>query len=138
MKLLDDARHNFQLTAPQRRVIVVLLLIAITLCVVRYALRPSYVPDPQPIEGRAFDQLATRIDPNTADWPALAVLPSIGEKRAKDIVAYREMVEKRSPGDKAFRGPDDLLKVPGIGKVLAGRLGEYLIFPETFPPTLPR
>jgi hypothetical protein len=138
VKLLDDVRHNVHLTAPQRRVVVVLLLIAITVCVVRYALRPSYVPDPQPTEGRAFDRLATRIDPNTADWPALAVLPAIGEKRAKDIVAYREMVERRSPGEKAFRGPDDLLRVPGIGKVLAGRLGEHLIFPESFPPTTPR
>ncbi|HEY0007989.1 MAG TPA: helix-hairpin-helix domain-containing protein [Tepidisphaeraceae bacterium] len=123
------------LTLPQRRVILVLLMMVLALCVYRYARRPTYIASPQPPHGARYAELATRINPNEADWPALAVLPAIGEKRAKDIVAYRQAVQQRSPGAVAFRRREDLLKVSGIGTVLMGKLSEYLIFPEDSPPT---
>lgn len=59
-------------------------------------------------------QADDRVRINTAGWQELTVLPGIGETKAKAIVDYRQ---EHGP----FSGPDDLLKVPGIGpKILEG------------------
>lgn len=52
---------------------------------------------------------------NTADAETLQTLPGIGEKRAADIIAYRE---ENGP----FRIPEDLTKVPGIGEGILEQL----------------
>jgi competence protein ComEA len=55
-----------------------------------------------------------KIDINRADWWELQALQGIGEKRAKDIVAYRD---RHGP----FKSVDDLVDVKGIGpKMLLG------------------
>jgi DNA uptake protein ComE-like DNA-binding protein len=74
-------------------------------------------------------RLATRIDPNTADWAAWAALPLIGEKRAKEIVAFREAWRGEHPGEVAFGKLEDLMRVKGIGKGTIATLEPYLIFP---------
>lgn len=48
------------------------------------------------------------VDLNTADSPALQLVPGIGPSRAGAIIAWRE---EHGP----FRSVDDLLEVPGIG-----------------------
>lgn len=58
------------------------------------------------------------IDVNTADAYELQRLPGIGEKRARDIVAYRE---EHGP----FRTVDELTEVSGIGPVILEGLREY-------------
>jgi DNA uptake protein ComE-like DNA-binding protein len=116
-------------TASQRRALLVLLVGLFLFLAVRYALNPVYVSDPQPTVPARFADLADRIDPNVADWQALAVLPAIGEKRAKQIVAYREDYAGRHGGRLPFRRPDDLQLVRGIGPVTADALRPYLIFP---------
>ena len=50
-----------------------------------------------------------RIDLNKADIFDLQRLPGIGEKRAKDILAYREE-------NGGFRCLEELLLIPGIGE----------------------
>ena len=52
---------------------------------------------------------AELVNVNTADAERLMTLPGIGEKRAADIVAYRE---EHGP----FAKPEDLDKVEGIGE----------------------
>ena len=96
---------RFAWTAPQRRVLLVLLTIMLVFLAGRYACNSRYVSDPQPDLPPRYDELADRIDPNTADWQTLAALPGIGERRARDIVGYRE--RKR---DQA-RQPDLLVDV---------------------------
>lgn len=49
-----------------------------------------------------------KVNINTADSETLQTLPGIGEKRAADIIAYRE-----SHGP--FQRPSDLTRVDGIG-----------------------
>ena len=58
------------------------------------------------------------IDVNTADAYDLQRLPGIGEKRAQDIIAYRE---EHGP----FRTVDGLTEVSGIGPVILEGLREY-------------
>lgn len=58
------------------------------------------------------------IDLNTADFYDLQRLPGIGEKRALDIIAYRE---EHGP----FRTVDDLVSISGIGPGILEGLREY-------------
>ena len=58
------------------------------------------------------------IDVNTADAYDLQRLPGIGEKRAQDIIAYRE---EYGP----FQTVDELTEVSGIGPVILEGLREY-------------
>lgn len=58
------------------------------------------------------------IDINTADVYDLQRLPGIGEKRAGDIIAYRE---EHGP----FSAVDELRNVPGIGEKILEGLREY-------------
>ena len=59
---------------------------------------------------------AGKVNINTADSETLQTLPGIGEKRAADIIAYRE---EHGP----FLRPSDLTRVDGIG---SGTLEELL------------
>ena len=58
------------------------------------------------------------INVNTADVYDLQRLPGIGEKRAQDIIAYRE---EHGP----FQTVDELTNVSGIGPVILENLREY-------------
>lgn len=58
------------------------------------------------------------IDLNTADWYDLQRLPGIGEKRAKDIIAWREAYGP-------FQAVDELVCVSGIGPATLEGLWAY-------------
>ena len=73
--------------------------------------QPAVTPDPL-LSGE-------KIDINTADEETLMLLPGIGEKRAKDIIAYRA-------ANGPFRIPEDLTKVKGIGEETLEGLLEYI------------
>jgi DNA uptake protein ComE-like DNA-binding protein len=116
--------------------VLITLLSIVTIAVgLRLWRNSSYVSDPQPDVPARFDQLADKVDPNTADWQTLAALPQLGEKRAKSIVAYREEFVASHPGKRAFEKPDDLTKIRGIGQVMLETLMPYLMFPTTQPAT---
>ncbi len=93
--------------------------------------------NPQPEAGPRAADLADRVDPNTAEWESLAALPTLGEKRAKAIVAYREKYKPRQPGDVPFHVPEDLIVVRGIGFAMVNNLSPYLCFPPHKPQTQP-
>ena len=124
-------------TGSQRGVLIALLGCLVMYLGVRLLLNPQYVADPQPQRPVRFDDLADRIDPNTADWQTLAALPALGEKRAKTIVEYREAFVKQHPDRLAFEEPEDLLLVRGIGPSMLATLRPYMLFPTTQPATAP-
>ena len=124
----DPARLTW--SPPQRRALLILLAALLVFLVARYALNPVYVSNPQPERPVRADELADRIDPNTADWPAFAALPGIGERRARDIVAYREGARPRAPGGVVFTRKEDLLRIKGIGAAMLEAIEPFLAFPS--------
>jgi competence protein ComEA len=109
-------------------VLIFLLAVLLAYLSVRYLTNRSFVSDPQPRTPPRFLDLADKIDPNVADWQTLAALPNIGEKRAKEIVAYRKRFESENSGKRAFEQPDDLLRMKGFGPAMLAQLRPYLIF----------
>jgi DNA uptake protein ComE-like DNA-binding protein len=121
--------------ASQRSVLIALAVGLAIYLGIRLYLNPAYVSDPQPQHPPNELNLRNRIDPNTADVKTLAALPMIGEKRAKDIVAYRERYVEEHADDVAFKRPEDLLRIRGIGRAMVQTLSPYLICPTTQPVT---
>ena len=124
-------------TPSQRGVLIAFVLMLSTVLAVRLALNRQYISDPQPVSPERFDELATRLDPNIATWQELAVLPQLGEKRAKEIVAYREQYRADRRGGVAFRNAEDLLVVKGIGVAMLNTIRSHLMFPGTQPASRP-
>lgn len=77
------------------------------------------LPSPTPESGGGTD----KININTADAETLQTLPGIGEKRAADIIAYRE---EHGP----FRIVEQLTDVPGIGEGTLAGLIDYVTVTE--------
>jgi DNA uptake protein ComE-like DNA-binding protein len=82
------------------------------------------------------------IDPNTAAWWELTVVPGIGEVTAKRIVEFREKSRQESPARpyssagsvKVFGCAADLQRVKGIGPKTAARVEPHLAFGPAAPP----
>ena len=125
-------------TISQRRALI-LLCIALSIYIgVRFYFNRRYVPDPQSPVAEFAAELEDKIDPNTADVPTLAVLPLIGEKRASDIIAYRDEFVRKHPNEAAFKKLEDLRNIKGIGPSTIAQVAPYLIFPApTLPATTP-
>ena len=121
----------------QRAVLAVLLLGLCVYLAIRLWRNPQYVPENPPEEGALASQLVGRVDPNTAPWEQLAALPGLGEKRAREIIAYRQQYALDHPGLLAFAKPEDLLKIRGVGASMLETLEPYLAFPSTAPTTRP-
>lgn len=125
---------TFLWTQTQRRVLIGGLLLLLAVLTIQRLLRPHYVNDPQPITFPRHPELADRIDPNTADASDLAALPMIGPRRAADIVKFRNQYLSKHPGGLAFKSPDDLLRIDGVGIAMLESVRPYLLFPSDHRP----
>ena len=78
-------------------------------------------PTPSPSAQSKEETLAggAKINLNTAGVDELMTLPGIGEKRAEDIIAYRQ-------ANGPFRIPEELTEVPGIGEGILEGLIDYV------------
>jgi hypothetical protein len=109
-----------------------LAALLVVLCIafaLRWACNRAYVSDPPPPRGPRYDEVADRIDPNTADLATLSALPMIGERRAQDIIDYRQRRLASEPGRTVFQRAEDLLRIKGFGQASVETLRPYLIFP---------
>lgn len=122
-------------TGPQRRALLGLLAVLWVALLGRWACNRTYFSDAPDAAAPRAGEVANRIDPNTADWPTLAAIPELGEKRAKAIVAYREAFISAGHGPVAFRVPSDLMVIKGIGPGTVANMRPYLIFPPQTQPT---
>jgi hypothetical protein len=116
--------------AQHRRVLIVLTGAALCLFAWRAASHRMHVDDPMPLAMPRSDELADRIDPNTADHATLAALPQIGPKRAQDIIDHRARWLSAPDGVPAFRSAEDLMRIRGIGPNIVNHLRPHLIFPD--------
>lgn len=73
------------------------------------------------------EQLAYRLDPNTASRDELLLLPNVGPRLADEIIAYRTQA---APAP-AFRTPADLGRVRGFGPVRIAEAVPWLRFPDS-------
>src|SRR3954451_22872356 len=100
-------------TLPQRQVVLAITTLLLAILGYRAFTRPTYVPAPLPAEGPRAAELISQIDPNVATWQEIALLPGLGEKRAKGIVAYREQFRIDHAGQVAFQHLEDLTNIKG-------------------------
>jgi|YNPBryantNP2012_1023418.scaffolds.fasta_scaffold06961_2 competence ComEA-like helix-hairpin-helix protein len=121
-----DTRPGSQAVARQHAYVgVALLLVATHLAGTHNLWRKHALQPLRP------DQLRLRIDPNRASAAELELLPRVGPRLAEKIIAYRQSVASQP----AFRTPEDLDRVPGIGPGTVELLRPHLIFepPEPAP-----
>ncbi|MDR1409005.1 MAG: helix-hairpin-helix domain-containing protein [Oscillospiraceae bacterium] len=64
---------------------------------------------------------STKVNVNTASVEELQALPYIGQVKAQAIMDYRAQ-------HGAFRSPEDLLNIKGIGKATLEKIRAYLVF----------
>ncbi len=102
-----------------------LLLMAITACTRHWQGQGLIEIDHAPPLAIDF-----RVDINRADWPELALLPDVGETLARRIVESRQR-------DGPFLDQQDLLRVPGIGPLHAGKNAPLPAPLAKHPKTLP-
>lgn len=112
---MDDARTPKSFDPVATSLVVLGLILAITTMRHAGAAKPI-APAPPGLAS---------INPNTAPWLELMVLPDIGETTARKIVEYRDAHAARMP---VFNRPADLEPVSGIGPKTIERIGPYLRF----------
>jgi competence ComEA-like helix-hairpin-helix protein len=69
-----------------------------------------------------------KVNPNEAASVSLARLPGIGWVRAAMIVAYRERFVQEHERATAFRRPEDLAVIRGIGPATVEKMRPWLQF----------
>lgn len=82
---------------------------------------------------QAIGNPAVGIDPNVANWAELALLPGLGESVSKRIIEFREERKLRNIWP-AFRRPEDLMRVKGIGEKTLKRMRPMLRLTEPASP----
>ena len=121
------------LTLAQRRGFLIVLASAITIGAYQLMSRPVMLAYPLPDVGDRASELQSRIDPNIATQAELSVLPMFGEKRARDVVEFREQSGLPRP----FATANDLMKIKGIGPGILRQIEPFLEFETATPGTRP-
>lgn len=68
------------------------------------------------------------INPNDASPASLGRLPGIGAARARAIIDYRRQFGEANHGAPAFRRPQDLQRIAGIGPATVATIRPWLSF----------
>ncbi|MDP9173616.1 MAG: helix-hairpin-helix domain-containing protein [Planctomycetota bacterium] len=123
-------------TRLQQRGLIAIFSVILIVLGIRLAMNRAMISDPPPARGPAAEELADRLDPNTATAAEFAAISGLGEKRAAAIVEYRSQFVASHPGQRAFGKPTDLEHIRGIGPATMELLEAYLVFPND-PATRP-
>ncbi len=111
--------------------------------------RSVFVGDPSQVRetSSGHAELIGQIDPNVAPWHDMSLLPRMGAKVSRRIVAFRKARQiewqnahpDRSLKDAppVFTKAADLLSVKGIGPKMLERIRPYLLFPDEGASTSP-
>ena len=120
-------------SAPQTSLLLCLLLgLVLAFGFYRYATTVPHLTAEARTTGATTTPL--KVNPNTAPWWELTVLPGVGEVTAKKIVDYRDTRRRElALPDHApvFRSAADLKQVKGIGPKKSKGMEAYLVFEAT-------
>lgn len=132
-----DEQSNIRRSHQRDALVLVILLFLVTFVAsFAYPFSVDGTPDIRLSMPREFQP---GVDPNTANWAELALLPGIGEGMARRIIEYREARQATMPRlnqnsspesytQPVFARPNDLLHVRGIGEKTVRRVSPYLRF----------
>jgi hypothetical protein len=120
----------------QRIILIVFLAAMVIYLTLRLHRDREIVPAVLPEQGPGAGELVDQFDLNTVDAATLSAIPQLGEKKARDIVAYRERFMSAHPRQRAFERLQDLYRIKGIGAATLGQLRPY-VFITTRPATQP-
>jgi len=114
-----DKNETPQLFTRTQKVILLVLVSTLVLGLFLVRHRRLAAAAPVTITPGSPEAYRLKIDLNTATWQEIAVLPGIGESKARAIVAERD---KNGP----FKSAADLSRVPGIGEKRIADLSPYV------------
>ncbi len=120
-------------TTSQRKALLTLGVVLAMFLTIQWLREPVDLADPLPNDGPRVEEIMNRLNPNTADAAALSAIPNLGEKRAAEIIGYRENFIRQHPNSSAFNSTDDLRNIKGFGPATAANLAPYLMFKTTGP-----
>ncbi len=86
-----------------------------------------------PYAAPALENATPLLDPNSAAWWELALLPEVGTGLAQAITTYRAAAASQLPSTAipVFTAPADLEAVPGIGPATRQVVSPHLAFPQS-------
>ena len=122
-------RRRKQIWTPsQRKAILALTLPLLIFLLMGIMRRPFLVGDPPPESSARGQDIANRLDPNTATAEELSAIPNLGEKKAHEIVEFRDSFYSHHVDKTAFVRGEDLMQIKGFGVGTVKNLEPYFAY----------
>ena len=102
-----------------KRIYIIMMLISAAMCWQAPSNAAEKNADSSSVSAEQSVAQASKINLNTANWQELTKLPGVGEKKAKAIIAYRDVVGE-------FVAIDQLTEVKGIGDKMLKKISPAL------------
>ena len=126
MTFLRSCGYDIRLRRGNLAVLIVLSVVFGSALIYHSSLNRLWFTDQPDVYPARIFSARQKIDPNTATIASLRRLERIGPILARAIVEYRSTSAK----PQAFRKPEDLTNVYGIGPGIVNRMRPHLIFPK--------
>ncbi len=88
------------------------------------------IPAPVTVQRTNVSDVPLQLDPNVASAEALAALPGLSSRQARQIVIFRENFLEAKGQKQCFNIIEDLDDVRHIGPKTLEKVGKYLRFPH--------
>ena len=129
----DNQQYELSRVTIQHYVLLSLLFILLIVSIFHFAKSYLYIDKQLDISPKDQVNLPSKINPNTASWEILSLLPGIGPSKAMAIIQYREelITKHHNSNDisiEIYHSSSDLNNVSGIGPATIQNIQDYLFF----------